>query len=221
MKRPPNPNSSSRTKAKTKTKPDFSIGKKKYAAELIPPALVIARYYSKDQAAIDALEAEVAAVEQEMEEIAEEHGGEDGLLSDAKNDKDKLTKASARLKDIKKDPDAADERKAIEAYLKFTEKATNLGTKLKTAQETLITKVVAKYGQLTEDEIKTLVVDNKWLATLAAAVQSELDRVSQTLTGRIRLLADRYASPLPQLTDEVAQLAAKVAAHLEKMGVKA
>ena len=61
-----------------------------------------------------------------------------------------------------------------------------------------------KYGKLTEDEIKTLVVDDKWLAALAAAVQGELDRVSQALTGRIRQLAERYATPLPQLTDEVA-----------------
>ncbi len=47
-------------------------------------------------------------------------------------------------------------------------------------------------------------VDDKWMATLAAAVQGELDRVSQTLTGRIRELAERYATPLPKLTDEVA-----------------
>lgn len=76
-------------------------------------------------------------------------------------------------------------------------------------------------GGIPEREIKTLVVSDKWLATLAAAVQGELDRVSQTLTGRIRQLAERYANPLPQLTDEVEQLAAKVAAHLEKMGVEA
>ena len=37
-----------------------------------------------------------------------------------------------------------------------------------------------------EDEVKTLVVDDKWLASLAAAVQTELDRVSQALTGRIK-----------------------------------
>ena len=79
-------------------------------------------------------------------------------------------------------------------------------------------KVAAQYGKLTEDEIKTLVVDDKWLATLAAAVQGELDRVSQTLTGRIRQLAERYATPLPQLTDEVATLAARVDEHLKKMG---
>ena len=66
--------------------------------------------------------------------------------------------------------------------------------------------------------IQTLVVDDKWLATLAVAVQGELDRVSQTLTGRIRQLAERYATPLPQIVDEVATLAARVDAHLKKMG---
>ena len=60
-------------------------------------------------------------------------------------------------------------------------------------------------------------VDDKWLATLAAAVQGELDRVSQTLTGRIRQLAERYATPLPQIVDEVARLAARVEEHLRTM----
>lgn len=67
-------------------------------------------------------------------------------------------------------------------------------------------------------QIKTLVVDDKWMSRLQAAVQAELDRVSQTLTGRIRELAQRYAAPLPQLTDEVETLAARVAEHLKKMG---
>jgi hypothetical protein len=71
---------------------------------------------------------------------------------------------------------------------------------------------------LTEADIQTLVVDDKWLATIAAAVQGELDRVSQTLTGRIRELAERYATPLPQLIDEVATLAARVDGHLKRMG---
>ena len=49
-------------------------------------------------------------------------------------------------------------------------------------------------------------------------MQGELDRVSQTLTGRIRELAERYATPLPQLVDEVETLAARVEEHLKKMG---
>ena len=92
--------------------------------------------------------------------------------------------------------------------------------KLVEAQDALTEKVAARYPKLTEDEIKTLVVDDKWLGTLAAAVQGELDLVSQTLTGRIRQLAERYATPLPQLTDEVETLASKVTGHLAKMGFK-
>lgn len=108
---------------KTKAKPDLVVGKKKYITELIPPELVIARYFAKDQAAIEALEAQQAALEQQLEEMAEEHGGEGGLLEDAKNDKDKLTKASAtaRLKEIKTDKDAADERQALQEYLGLVE----------------------------------------------------------------------------------------------------
>ena len=143
-------------------------------------------------------------------------------MEDAKNDKDKLTKASvaARLKEIgKSDPDTADERKVLRAYLALVEKETDTCAELKTAQEALMAKVAAKYAQLSEDEIKTLVVDDKWLATIAAAVQGELDRVSQTLTGRIRQLAERYATPLPKLISEVEILAARVDEHLKKMGV--
>jgi type I restriction enzyme M protein len=64
-----------------------------------------------------------------------------------------------------------------------------------------------------------LVVDDKWLSVLGAAVQSELDRVSQTLTSRIRQLAERYETPLPEIIDEVATLSARVDEHLKKMGV--
>ncbi len=209
---------------KTKAKPDFTLGKKKYSAELLSPALVIARYYAQQQAAIDTLEAQLAAIAQQMEEMAEEHGGEGGLLEDARNDKDKLTKASvaARLKDIggakSRDPDISDEREILQAYLALTEQEADTGVQLKSAQDALITKVAARYGQLTEAEIRTLVVDDKWLASIKAAVQGELDRVSQTLTGRIRQLAERYATPLPQLTAEVATLANRVDEHLKKMG---
>ena len=160
---------------KTKEKPDFTVGKMKYKAELIPTAPVIARYFAAEQAAIEKLEAEVAAIEQAMEEMAEEHGGEDGLLEAAKNEKDELTKASvaARLKEIKGDTDAADDRKVLNDYFALIEKEAATSAQVKEAQEALLAKVAAKYGKLTEDEIKTLGADDKWLATLAAAVQGD------------------------------------------------
>lgn len=85
-------------------------------------------------------------------------------------------------------------------------------------REALDAQLHAKYPHLAEDEMKSLVVDDKWLAALADAVQDELDRVSQTLSGRLRQLAHRYDRPLPKLTDDVASLAARVDGHLRNMG---
>jgi len=212
-------------------KEDFKKGKRRFKSDLVPAALLIARYFAAERDAIAALEAELASIEQQLDEMREEHSGEDGLLADALDDKEKLTKASvsARLKAVRSDrsvrSDGSDESEASEeetlvAYLALLDQHTTTKTRLKTAQDDLEAKLDAQYPTLTEADIQTLVVDDKWLATLAAAVQGELDRVSQTLTGRIRQLAERYASPLPQLTDEVEVLAKKVCGHLTRMGFK-
>ncbi len=205
---------------KSKETPDFTVGQHKFKSDLVPAVLLIARYFATEQEAIEKLEADRDAITRQMEELDEEHGGEDGLLFEAKTEKGKLTKVSvnARLKDIKHDQDAAEEHKALEAYLALIEKESAANKQVKDAQKALEAKVAAKYPKLTEDEIKTLVVDDKWLATLAAAVQTELDRVSQALTGRIRQLAERYATPMPKLTGEVESHAACVEKHLKKMG---
>jgi type I restriction enzyme M protein len=125
---------------------------------------------------------------------------------------------SARLKDIKNETEVADERKQLNTYLALLEKESIASKKVKDAQKILDTKAAAQYAKLSTDEIKSLVVEDKWLTTLAKDVQTELDRVSQALTGRIKQLAERYAEPLPKLADNVAILNAKVEGHLKKMG---
>jgi type I restriction enzyme M protein len=188
--------------------------------DLIPPALIIRRYFETEAKDIEQYEAERDAISRQMEELDEEHGGDDGLLADAKNDKGKLTKVSAkaRLADIKRDGDAADERKVLNEYLALSEREATASKKVKDAQKALDAIVAAKYAKLTDAGIQTLVVADKWLATLALDVQTELNRVSQALTGRVKQLADRYAVPLPKLTDEVATLSTRVDEHLKKMG---
>src|SRR5262245_10886169 len=131
---------------KTKEKPDFTVGKQKFKADLIPAPLVIARYFATEQAALEMLEAELSALGQQLEEMAEEHGGEEGLLAEAKNEKDKLTKASvsARLKELNSalsvpsvpsvPDDDAEERAALEEYLAHLEKEAALNDKVKAAQ---------------------------------------------------------------------------------------
>ena len=219
----PTPITDDKSKKAIKEKADLVVGRKKFRTELIPPALIIARYFSAEQDRIATLEADIASIQQQMEEMTEEHGADGGLLEEARNEKDKITKASAaaRLKDIKSDKDAAEERQFLTEFLRLCDQEAAASAKLKSAEESLTDSVLSQYAKLTEDDIKSLVVDDKWLASLASAIQDELDRVSQTLTGRIRQLAERYASSLPQLTTEVAALAAKVEQHLKKMGHQA
>lgn len=205
---------------KDKGQADFTIGKQKYRSDLIPATLMIARYFAAEQAAIEALEAEAAALEQQLDEMKEEHGAEGGLLEEVVDEKGKIPKkaVAARLKEIGYADEDVEERKALEDYAALLDKHADAKSRLKTAQDALESQLATRYGKLTGAEIKTLVVDDKWLAQLAADVQSELDRVSQALTGRIRQLADRYMTTLPQIADEVATLAARVDEHLKKMG---
>ena len=188
--------------------------------DLIPPALIVARYFAAEQAAIEQFEAERDAISRQMEEMDEEHGGEEGLLGEAKNEKGKLTKASVKsqLMKIRHDKDAADERKLLDAYADLIEQEADASKAVKDAQKALDTKVAAQYAKLTEVDIKTLVVEDKWLVALAASVQGELDRVSQCLTVRVSQLTERYATPLPRLAEEIKTLAARVDEHLKKMG---
>jgi type I restriction enzyme M protein len=204
-------------------KEDFKKGKRRFKSDLVPAVLLIARYFAAEQEAIVACEAELAQIQQQLDETREEQSGEEGLLVEViegEGDKQKITGKAlkARIKEIGKDADYAEERQAIEDYEALLDQQDDVKAQLKASKEDLEALLDAKYHTLSEDEIKTLVVNDKWLATIAAAVQSELDRVSQTLTSRIRQLSERYAIPLPQLTDEVAALAARVEGHLNKMG---
>jgi type I restriction enzyme M protein len=79
--------------------------------------------------------------------------------------------------------------------------------------------VLARYGEFTEAEIKTLVVEDKWLASLRAAIDGEVQRLTQQLAGRIQELEERYARPLPALERKVEAFSAKVEGHLKKMGL--
>jgi type I restriction enzyme M protein len=192
---------------------------KGWTCDLVPKPLIVARYFAKEQAAIEAQQAELEATSATLAELEEEHGGEEGFLGAL----DKINKAeiNAQLKKIKGDKDAKEEANVLKQWLKLNTEEAELKKAIREAEAALDQLAYGKYPQLSEVEIQTLVVDDKWLTSLNQAIQGELDRVSQTLTSRIRLLADRYAAPLPQIVDEVEQLAAKVEAHLKKMGVQA
>ncbi|RKG70022.1 type I restriction endonuclease subunit M [Corallococcus sp. CA054B] len=194
-------------------------GKKKdkgWACDVVPKALIVTSYFAREQAALDAKQAELEATESAIAALEEEHGGEEGFLGAL----DKIAKAeiNARLKEIKGDKDAKEERGVLEQWLQLTESAASLRRAVKEQDAALDALALGKYPKLTQADIKTLVIDDKWMAQLSAAVQGELDRVSQSLAARVRELAERYVTPLPNLADDVADLTKRVEAHLKNMG---
>jgi type I restriction enzyme M protein len=202
---------------KLKETPDLIINKAKYKAELIPPALIVQRYFADEQREIDALQATADASTQELEAYIEEHAVEEGLLEAALNDSGKVTKASVTAR--QKHATDADEIKALSQVKKLLETEADNKSLVKITQEALDKQVFQQYPKLTEAENKTLVVEDKWLATLEANIVAEIERVTQQLANRVKTLEERYETPLPELTQQVETLSAKVDEHLKKMGL--
>ena len=124
-----------------------------------------------------------------------------------------------RIREIGQDAEGADELAVLKQWLKLSEQISAHKKNLKAAEAELDALAYGTYPDLSTADIKTLVIDDKWMVHLATKVRGELARVSQTLTGRIRELAERYDTPLPRLSDEVAALSAQVERHLVRMGV--
>jgi type I restriction enzyme M protein len=206
---------------KLKEIPDLIIDKNKYKADLIPPKLIIDRYFATQQQQIDQLQADLDTIAQELEALIEEHSGEEGALSEAQTDAGKVTKASVttRLKELKGDASAKEEQAILKQCLKLIDREAEAKKAVKDAQIALDKLVFAQYPKLAENEIKTLVIEDKWQATLKGAIAAEIERVTQQLANRVKTLEERYAEPLPQILEEMETLSSKVEGHLRRMGL--
>ncbi len=187
-----------------------------WACDLVPKELIVARYFAADRAKLAVLQAELEAAEAQQAELEEEHGGEDAIFSGY--DKINAVSVKERLAEIRRDADAVEERRVLEAWLKLAEAQKRLKSQIKEGELVLDGRALKHYPLLSEAEVRALVVEHKWLAALEAAVQGEMERISQQLTQRVKVLAERYEAPLPQLAQRVAELEAKVRGHLGKMG---
>ncbi|MCX6113201.1 MAG: type I restriction endonuclease, partial [Proteobacteria bacterium] len=178
------------------------------------------KYFSTEQHKINQLVSERESVNAQMVEQIEEHGNEDGLLAEVTDDgkikKDEIIKYIKSLG--KETEENADELQKLNQYIGLLNKEKELTSQAKTLEKELEKKVINKYPTLTELDIKTLVVENKWMTTIEQSVKSEMDRISQRLAQRIKELVERYATPMPKLTTEVQSLTTKVESHLRKMG---
>ena len=199
--------------------------------DLVPKALVIDRYFLAEKQAIEKLEADREAIAVRITELEEEHNVEDGFFAEL--DKANKVNVQKRLKEllgakptqkkqtltIAADPDFAyGEQAILELYLNLVDKQSAHTKKIKKALAELDKKVIERYLTLTEEEIKKLVVDDKWMTVLERDVKTEMERISQRLTQRIKELAERYETTLPKQSEELKKMEERVNGHLKKMG---
>jgi type I restriction enzyme M protein len=205
---------------KIKETPDLVIKRKKFKMDLIPPALIVERWFAKEHADIETLQAKQETTARELEEFVEEHSGEEGLLAAAVNEKGNVTKGGVKdqLRAVQDDPESMEERTALTRCLALLEAESEASEAVSKAQLSLDEKVLAWYGKLNESEIKTLVVEDKWFTSIGAEMAREVERLTQQLAARVKDLEQRYSQPLPALERALEALSAKVEKHLIMMG---
>ncbi len=196
-------------------KPDKHTDKG-WACDLVPKTVLVSRFFAKEKAEIDRLNAELEAADAALLELEEEHSGDEGLFAEL----DKVNKANvaARLKELKGDKEAVEEAAALSKWMEFSTVQAELKRQLKDAEVALDTQALEKYPKLTEADVKALVVDDKWLAHMDREIHSEMSRISQALTQRVKILKERYEVRMPELVANVSSLEAKVEGHLKRMG---
>jgi type I restriction enzyme M protein len=204
---------------------DFQFGtgasSKRYVMDLIPPTLVVARYFPDEQEAVDSLNVAAEEAARAVEEYIEEHAVEEGILAEAVDDNGKVTLKSASacllLAMSRRDVETTDAAKHILRLLKEDASAKKTA---KDARIALNWATLRRYDDLTEPQIKQLVLDDKWHATIRTKVDHEVNSLTLDLVGRIQELGQRYGETVDDLTTLVAQLENRVAVHLTDMGVK-
>ena len=186
------------------------------SGKMISPQLIIENYLAKEQKALTDFETEVENIKASLQESEEENAVEEGLFEDL--DKVNLTSVKALYKEKKKSILAKEEAQVFENYIALQEALAETNAFIK-KQKTKIEKAVTEiYPTLSEKEIKHLVVEKKWLHNLENALHAETDRISQTLSQRIKELAERYRETLGELETQTQDYEAKVKQHLQKMG---
>ncbi len=204
--------------------PDLVVGSgrgaAKYKTDLIPPSLIVARYFADEQAVVDELAAAADEAGRAVAEYVEEHGVEEGLLAEAMDDAH-VTKALAvaRLKDAKREGSDAEEAKALAHLVALYADEAVAKRAAKDAQAALDVVVLKKYGDLTEPQVQQLVLYDKWRATVAGRIAGEVNSLTLALVARIQALGQRYVETVGDLEAELTKLDRRVAGHLADMGV--
>lgn len=192
--------------------------------DLVPVSLVLAEYFQKESLEIADYKSQVEQKQQSIDELVEQNTEVFAFNDDDdddENDKPLSVKAADVKKAVKnaKTNGISDEELAIlQQWLDLSAEKENLNKMLKQKRTELTSAIVDKYAALTEDEIKTLVVERKWLANIIGGCEALMQNVTHQIASDVTALAERYEETLGATEGRVRELEQEVLQSLKEMG---
>ncbi|TPH71146.1 type I restriction-modification system subunit M [Helicobacter pylori] len=199
-------------KANYLEEPDFVIQKTYYKSDLIPKSLIKQRFFEKEAKELEELENALNEKEALLDEFIEEHSNEEGLFYELKINESVLKKELKNATDL-------EDKKTLKTALELLE-AKNMVLKTKNkAYEELELKAFHQYKNLELDEIKDLIIKDKWLNSLKNALENKILKRINAFISALNEIISSYSNSLLELDKEVKESESKVLEHLKDLGL--
>lgn len=200
---------------------DLIVKRKKYKMDLIPPDLIVERYFVPEQTAISELEAKRESAVRSRSEFIERYLMESGLLGNVGSGIGTTTtsRMKARIRDISGQVENDKERGTLTRCLALIEAEEKMTKAANAGKAMLDQKALSQYALLTDSEIKTLVIEDKWFAEIGAAIDHLVEDLAVSMTQQIRDIMERYGQALSAIEQEVEVLTFKVKNNLKELAL--
>ncbi|RKV07099.1 type I restriction-modification system subunit M [Helicobacter pylori] len=199
-------------KANYLEEPDFVIQKTYYKSDLIPKNLIKQRFFEKETKELEELENALNEKEALLNEFIEEHSNEEGLFDGLKINE------SVLKKELKNATDSED-KQILKTALELLE-AKNKALKMKNkAYEELELKAFHQYKNLEINEIKDLIIQDKWLNSLKNALENKILKRTNAFISALNGIISSYSNSLLELDKKVKESESKVLEHLKDLGL--
>ncbi|GAA8545489.1 type I restriction-modification system subunit M [Helicobacter pylori] len=199
-------------KANYLEEPDFVIQKTYYKSDLIPKNLIKQRFFEKETKELEELENALNEKEALLDEFIEEHSNEEGLFDGLKINESVLKKELKNATDL-------EDKQILKTALEWLE-AKNKALKMKNkAHEELELKAFHQYKNLEINEIKDLIIKDKWLNSLKNALENKIQKRINAFASTLNEIISSYSNSLLELDKEVRESESKVLEHLKDLGL--
>ncbi len=186
---------------------------KEWDGLIIPKTLVSNRYFpalvETVKAAVEASEAAAAKFDQFIE--AEAERGEDSDIMEADGDEWNVMPDKVLKKKLKTS-------ETVREYFALKKEKSDAAAKARAEEKKLDAATEAKFAELAETEIQTLLFDDKWFAALRMSIMGLFDSALRKFATGLADLAMRYGETLSELESKVAKSQSDVHAVLREMG---